>query len=307
MGVDQTSLDRIRNATFPTARRGYDKQEVEKFLGRLADWLETGGGDEYRSETVKGELERVGERTGAILAQAEESAQQIRSEAESLAREAIDEGNAQAQQTRQEADSYARQTRADAEADAREAIADAKAQARRIVEEGTRRREDIEAVIADLVRRRDEVLDDTDELAARLNTAVTEHRPTKGADPFDLPAELDPEGREPAGVNGGIDLDAELGLAGDGGGLEGEDGDVFEEDELEPLTDESELEPLTDEPELPALEAEAEAADEELEAEPAAEAEGADEPQPQDSEPVTEQKPKKAAKPRRRRTRKVGS
>lgn len=305
MGVDQTSLDRIRNATFPTARRGYDKQEVEKFLGRLADWLETGGGDESRSETVKRELERVGERTGAILSQAEESAQQIRSEAESLAREAIDEGNAQAQQTRQEADSYAQQIRADADADARETIADAQAQARRIVEEGTRRREDIEAVIADLVRRRDEVLDDTDELAARLNTAVTEHRPTKGADPFDLPADLDPAGREPVGANGDIDLDAELGLAGDGGGLEGEDGDVFEEDELEPLTDESELEPLTDEPELPAVETEA--ADEELGAEPVAEAEGGDEPQPEDADPVTEQKPKKAAKPRRRRTRKVSS
>ena len=56
MGVDQTSLDRIRNATFPSSRRGYDKQEVEKFLARLADWLETGGGDESRSETVKREL-----------------------------------------------------------------------------------------------------------------------------------------------------------------------------------------------------------------------------------------------------------
>src|SRR5581483_6791560 len=59
MGVDETSLDRIRNATFPTARRGYDKQEVEKFLGRLADWLETGAGDETRSDTVKRELEKV--------------------------------------------------------------------------------------------------------------------------------------------------------------------------------------------------------------------------------------------------------
>ena len=190
MGVDQTSLDRIRNATFPSSRRGYDKQEVEKFLARLADWLETGAGDESRSDTVKRELERVGERTGAILAQAEESAQQIRGEAEALAREAIDEGNAQADQARQEADTYAKQTRteadayaketrkeadkdaaevrAEAEGDARDTIADAQAQARRIVEEGTRRREDLESVIADLVRRRDEVLDDTEELSGKL-------------------------------------------------------------------------------------------------------------------------------------------
>jgi DivIVA domain-containing protein len=218
MGVDQTSLDRIRNATFPASRRGYDKQEVEKFLSRLADWLETGAGDESRSDTVKRELERVGERTGAILSQAEESAQQIRSEAEQEARETIDGANTQAEQTRQEADAYSEETRgaadtyaeqtratvdqeaeesrAKVEQEAREAIADAQAQAQRIIDEGTRRRDDVEAVIADLVRRRDEVLVDTEELSAKLTMAVTEHRPAKGADPFDKPDELDPEQRE---------------------------------------------------------------------------------------------------------------
>jgi DivIVA domain-containing protein len=218
MGVDQTSLDRIRNATFPSARRGYDKHEVEKFLARLADWLETGAGDESRSDTVKRELERVGQRTGAILAQAEESAQQIRAEAEEEARETISTANAEAEKTRSEADSYASQTRgasdaharesrqaaeqdaaatrAKADEDAREAIETAQAQARRIVEEGTLRREDIEAVIADLVRRRDDVLADTQELGSKLAAAVSEHRPSEGADPFAKPEELDPLERE---------------------------------------------------------------------------------------------------------------
>jgi DivIVA domain-containing protein len=284
MGVDQTSLDRIRNATFPASRRGYDKQEVEKFLARLADWLETGAGDEARSDTVKRELERVGERTGAILAQAEESAQQIRSEAESLAREALDEGNAQADQTRSEADAYAKQTRseadsyaketrktadtdaadvrAEAEAESRETIADAQAQARRIVEEGTRRREDIEAVITDLVRRRDEVLEDTEELSGKLTAAVGDHRPPKGADPFDLPDELDPAARD-ADAD---ELDAEV---------PAEDQPFDAEDELEEV-------PL-DEVEVPEDE------------EPA--------PEP---EPETEEKAEKP-KPKRRRTRKVRS
>src|SRR5262249_61068011 len=107
MGVDQTSLDRIRNATFPTAKRGYDKHEVEKFLARLADWLETGAGDESRSDTVKRELERVGQRTGAILAQAEESAQQIRAEAEEEGQQTRANANAQAEGARNEADSHA--------------------------------------------------------------------------------------------------------------------------------------------------------------------------------------------------------
>jgi DivIVA domain-containing protein len=217
MGVDQTSLDRIRNATFPSARRGYDKHEVEKFLARLADWLETGGGDESRSDTVKRELERVGQRTGAILAQAEESAQQIRAEAEEEARGTINTANATAEETRSKADTYSQQTRsaadayrdetrttadedaaatrAQAEQEARETIADAEAQARRIVEEGTRRRKDIEAVISDLVRRREDVLADTEQLANRLGDAIKQHRPS-GGDPFATPEELDPRDRD---------------------------------------------------------------------------------------------------------------
>ncbi len=217
MGVDQTSLDRIRNATFPSSRRGYDKHEVEKFLARLADWLETGGGDESRSDTVKRELERVGQRTGAILAQAEESAQQIRAEAEEEARGTINTANLEAEQTRSEAVAYSQETRsgadaygeetrraadenaaatrAQAEEDAGETIASAQAQARRIVDEGTQRRSDIEAVIADLVRRRDDVLADTEALAVKLEDAVKEHRPS-GPDPFAAPEEVDPLERE---------------------------------------------------------------------------------------------------------------
>lgn len=218
MPVDQTSLDRIRNATFPSSRRGYDKHEVEKFLARLADWLETGGGDESRSDAVKKELEKVGQRTGAILAQAEESAQQIRAEADEEARGAVNTANLEAEETRTEVDNYARETRtsadsyaqqtrqeaeellsnakAEAERQARESLDAARAESRRIVDDGIQRREDIEAVIADLVRRRDEVLADTEELSAKLTRAVSDHRPEPGTDEFQKPEDLDPIARE---------------------------------------------------------------------------------------------------------------
>src|SRR5689334_8945539 len=198
MGVDQTSLDRIRNATFPTARRGYDKHEVEKFLGRLADWLETGAGDESRSDVVRRELEKVGERTGAILAQAEESAQQIRAEADEEARGTVNTANMEAaetrtaaqqydSETRTSADAYARQTREDAEHEAGEAIEEAQAQARRILAEAEQRREDTEALIGDLLRRRDDVISDTEELSRKLTAAVEQHRSG-----FELPAGPEP-------------------------------------------------------------------------------------------------------------------
>src|SRR3954451_1026693 len=142
MPVDQTSLDRIRNAPFPSSKRGYDKQEVEKFLARLADWLATGAGDELRSAPVKRELERVGQRTGAILAQAEESAQQIRAEAEEEARGTVNTANMHAEETRTEADKSASETRASADAyaqqtrqEAEEVLSNANAEAERLARE----------------------------------------------------------------------------------------------------------------------------------------------------------------------------
>jgi DivIVA domain-containing protein len=196
MGVDQTSLDRIRNATFPSSRRGYDKHEVEKFLGRLADWLATGGGDESRSEAVKKELEKVGERTGAILSQAEDSAQQIRAEAEEEARGTINSANLQASEARAEADTYATETRASAERQSQEAIEQAQAQARRIVEEANQRRDDMEALIGDLIRRREDVIADTEELSRKLTVAVEQHRSEEMQMPERLAAPGDPDAAE---------------------------------------------------------------------------------------------------------------
>jgi len=72
--VTCASPNDLRHALLILQRRLNDKamMNLPAEEERLADWLETGGGDESRSETVKRELERVGERTGAILSQAEE-------------------------------------------------------------------------------------------------------------------------------------------------------------------------------------------------------------------------------------------
>ena len=125
MSVDQTSLDRIRNATFPASRRGYDRREVEKFLNRLADWLETGGGDQSRAELLRRDLERIGQQTGRILTDAHDVAEQLRSEAEREAHRVIEETQEHAAHV----------------------IEQAKAEAKRILDEADQRRADAEAVI----------------------------------------------------------------------------------------------------------------------------------------------------------------
>lgn len=123
--MDQDSIDRIRSATFPIGRRGYEKREVDRFLNRLAEWLETGGGDPTRAELVRRELERIGEQTGRILTDAHDVSEQLRAEAEREAKRIVEEAEAQAAQI----------------------LAEARAEGKRILDEANERRADAEAMI----------------------------------------------------------------------------------------------------------------------------------------------------------------
>ena len=81
--MDEHSIERIRNANFSISVRGYDRNEVDRFLAEVADWLETGEGEgAAANEAVRLELERVGEQTAAILTEAHAAAQAIREDAE---------------------------------------------------------------------------------------------------------------------------------------------------------------------------------------------------------------------------------
>src|SRR5215211_6846243 len=98
--MDRDSMDRIRSATFPIGRRGYEKREVDRFLNRIADWLEAGGGDQARAELVRRDLERVGEQTAKILTDANEAGERLRAEAEHEAAELTERARAEAERTR---------------------------------------------------------------------------------------------------------------------------------------------------------------------------------------------------------------
>jgi DivIVA domain-containing protein len=123
--VDPDSIDRIRSATFPVGRRGYEKREVDRFLNKLAEWLETGGGDQTRAELLRRDLERIGQQTGRILTDAHDVAEQLRSEAEREARRIVEDAQERTAQT----------------------IEEARAEAKRIVDGANQRRAEIEAVI----------------------------------------------------------------------------------------------------------------------------------------------------------------
>ncbi len=207
--MDRDSIDRIRSATFPVGRRGYEKREVDRFLNKLADWLESGGGDQTRAELLRRDLERVGQQTGKILTDAHDVSEQLRAEAESKARRMVSEAAAKADETRASADqhaaearaaadSYATKTREEvdataaeirrrADSDAEKTIAKARAEAQRILDEGSKRRADMEAVISDLKERRDAVVADMQRLSSELAGTATEHRAPGGSAPSSDP------------------------------------------------------------------------------------------------------------------------
>lgn len=197
--MDQDSIDRIRGATFTVSRRGYEKREVERFLGKIADWLEHGGGDESRADLVRRELERVGEKTARILTAAEDAAAELRAEAQQEAEHAIGEARSEAEsiraagkrydtETRSEADAYAERSRVDAdtyssetrsaaEADGERAIREARTEATRILDAAEAERAEVEAEIAELERHRDAVVADLERLASEVAGTATQHRP----------------------------------------------------------------------------------------------------------------------------------
>jgi DivIVA domain-containing protein len=179
--MDWQDIDRIRVPGFTLARRGYDKHEVDRFLARLADWLETDAATEIGQMAVTRKLELVGKSTAHILMTTEQESAELRRNSEEECAQLVSEAEAAALQTRQAADEYAKQTRAAADADARRMAEAASADARETVEEGERRRGQIEAVIADLEVRRDDALADLDALRSELGAAIASHRPAQRA------------------------------------------------------------------------------------------------------------------------------
>lgn len=185
-------LEELRGRGFPPARRGgYDRAEVDAYLTALADWLET---DEAKAALAQREIERVGERTGAILTAAQQSADDTLAEARAAAEAQMAEADAYAARARREADAYAgeardaadndaRAARESAEADAtrtREAaeeharltIQEADARLERAAREAAERTAGVEAEIAELSAKREQLVTNLESLAASLRATI---------------------------------------------------------------------------------------------------------------------------------------
>ncbi|MEX2106711.1 MAG: hypothetical protein WD810_07410 [Solirubrobacterales bacterium] len=111
--MDDEMLNQLRTITFSEARKGFDKEEVHRFLAEVGQWVEGGGGD-----VVRRRLERIANKSANMLADAEDGAETLRQEAEQEARELLESARA-------ESDAY----RVGAETEAREQLRSARAEA----------------------------------------------------------------------------------------------------------------------------------------------------------------------------------
>jgi len=226
--------ERVRNASFKVARRGYERDEVDTFLGWLADQLRSAElspaapGDD--PDAMRRELERVGASTAEILRAAEQTSRELRGsakrDAENLIASAQEEADRMRAETedaarteRESADDEARKLRLEASQRADELVREAEARAESIVEDALQRRRVLAARVEQLAERRGAILAEVGRLADELRGL----RDAAGPDP-ELPAESEIDtGLEPAGDE--------------------EPGEVLEHDEeLEPSDEEDEVE-----------------------------------------------------------------
>jgi DivIVA domain-containing protein len=186
--------DAIRAASFRVAAvGGYQRGEVDEFLAALAERLEADDRG-WDPDSLKRELERVGESTTAILTAAEQTARQLRADASRDADEIRRVASEDAERLRSEAEEEAgaageaaeedaRRVRVEANRKAEEMVSAAEARAEELIDEALRRRRVLEARIERLLERRQAVIEDTRRLAEDLSSAATD-------------GERDPEGEQ---------------------------------------------------------------------------------------------------------------
>jgi DivIVA domain-containing protein len=161
-----SSPEAVANATFSTARKGFDPHEVQEFLRQVAGEISR---LQERQRILERELDSrldarpadldedtvtrlLGEEATRILQTARESGNQIKARAEESAARLLRESTEEAQRQREEADREAARRRSDAVADAEAELAMAKQQGREMVEEARAYRE---RVLGELARRRE--------------------------------------------------------------------------------------------------------------------------------------------------------
>ncbi len=174
--MDWDEIERLRIDGFTVARRGYDRREVDKFLGALLDWLETDAPKDLGGMAVRRKFELAGKSTAHILLTTENESEQMLRQTEEECADLRSQAEAASREVRRAADEHATKVREKADEDARRTGEAASAKATRVVEEGDRRRAQIEAAIGELAASRDGALEELKRLQGELASTIEKHK-----------------------------------------------------------------------------------------------------------------------------------
>jgi DivIVA domain-containing protein len=181
----------IRNVSFSSAVRGYDRSAVDAYVKRVNRVIAE---LEMRSSpraAVRHALEQVGEQTSAILQRARDAADEITTSARKEAEATTANAKAEAAEIVVNASTEAERAKAESDrliakatADGEKILAEARAEAERLLartreevaalqEEGEARLRELHADIAATWKERRELLDDVRGIASRLEEAAS--------------------------------------------------------------------------------------------------------------------------------------
>jgi len=105
--------ERVRQAEFPLAVRGYDRRAVDEFIAELTELVDELEGRQLREKVVHRALDEVGEQTAGILQSANETADELAARSRAQAEGRLQRAEREAEILKAEADKYAEQVAVD--------------------------------------------------------------------------------------------------------------------------------------------------------------------------------------------------
>jgi DivIVA domain-containing protein len=177
--VPDGEIARLRDVPFSTAMRGYDRDEVDRYVERVNQVLAELQITAAPESAVRRALEDVSQERESVIEDAHKAADEITGRSRSRADDRVQEAEAEAQKVRETAARNAHELREAAERDARQIREAAEARVR-----------DLEAEARAMIDRRAGVIEELRELAGTLDDVVE----AKGDDPAASPAPAQADG-----------------------------------------------------------------------------------------------------------------
>jgi DivIVA domain-containing protein len=190
--VPDAEIAAVRDASFSSAIRGYDREEVDRYVSRVNNLIAELQITAAPESAIKAALEEVRSEHRALLEEGRKVAEETTTRSRARADDRIQEADREADNLRDAASAEAREIRAAAEAEAREIREAAERDAQVIRDAADARVRELETQVERMLDRRDRVIEELRDLAANLHGVAK----AKGSDPASAP---EPVQTEPSG------------------------------------------------------------------------------------------------------------